>query len=149
MFNHKDSSTNVETEVVPIAAGRYTVVVDEVAEKVSRKSGADMLELKLKITAAEAEEHKRFVGRVLYFYLLDDQYADQKIYDIFTSCFKPVPETVDGKSFVGLVGRVATKVEMYNGEPRTSVNYWIRPKPDEQPPEPPKPPKNDADDVPL
>lgn len=149
MFNHKYSSANVETEVVPTAAGKYTVAVDAVTEKVSRKSGADMLELKLKIIDAEAQEHKRFVGRSLYLYIIDDQYADQKIYDIFTACFKPVPETVDGKAFLGLVGRVATKVEMYNGEPRASVNYWIKPKPGEQPPEPPKPPKNDADDVPF
>ena len=41
--------------------------------------------LKLKIIAAEAPEHKRFVNRTLYVYIVDDQYADQKIYDIFTS----------------------------------------------------------------
>lgn len=149
MFNHKYNASNVETEVVPTPAGKFTVIIDEVTEKVSRKSGADMLEMKLKITAAEAPEHKRFVGRVLYYYLLDDQYVDQKIFDICTSCFQPVPDIVDGKYFVGFVGRVATKVETYQGEPRTSVNYWIRPKPGEQPPEPPKPPKNDADDVPF
>lgn len=149
MFNHTYNASQVETEVVPTAAGRYTVIIDQVAEKISKNSGKDMLELKLKIIAAEAPEHKRFVGRVLYVYIVDDQYADQKIYDIFTSAGKQVPATVDGKAFVGLVGRVATKLENYNGEPRASVNYWIKPKPGEPPPEQPKPPANSADDVPF
>ena len=82
MFNHTYNASQVETEVVPTAAGRYTVIIDQVAEKISKNSGKDMLELKLKITAAEAPEHKRFVGRVLYVYIVDDQYADQ----ILTVC---------------------------------------------------------------
>ena len=149
MFNHTYNASQVETEVAPTAAGRYTVIIDEVKEKISKNSGKDMLELKLKITAAESPEHKRFVNRTLYVYIVDDQYADQKIYDIFSSAGKPVPATVDGKAFVGLVGRVATKLEMFDGKPRASVNYWIKPKPGEQPPEQPKPPANSADDVPF
>ena len=92
MFNHTYNSSQVETEVVPTAAGRYTVIIDEVKEKISKNSGKDMLELKLKIIAAEAPEHKRFVNRTRYVYIVDDQYADQKIYDIFTSAGKPVTE---------------------------------------------------------
>lgn len=150
MFNHSYNMHAVDT-TNPEApnAGKYTVVVDVVSDKISRKSGADMLELKLKIKDAEDEANKKFIGRSLFYYIVDDQYADQKIYDIFSACGKPIPNQLTGKTFVGLTGKVMVKNEMYNGEKRAGINYWIRPKPGEQPPEPPKPPKNDADDVPF
>ncbi len=149
MFNHKYNSSTVSTEgPAPIPEGEYTVVVDVVSEKVSRKTGADMLELKLKVVDASTDELKKFIGRTLYYYLLDDQYLDQKIYDVFTSCSVPIPAQVTGKAFMGLCGRVKTKLDTYNGEQRASVRYWIKPRPGEAPVEPPKP-KNDADDIPF
>jgi len=148
MFNHKYNASSVETEgPAPIPEGEYTVVVDQVTEKVSRKTGADMLEIKLKIVGAEPANQK-FVNRTLNYYLLDDAYLDQKLYDMFTSCSKPIPAQVTGKEFLNLCGRIRTKLETYNGEQLASVRYWCRPKPGEAPVEPPKP-KNSADDIPF
>ena len=149
MFNHTYNASGVETAgPAPIPEGEYTVTIEQVTEKISRKTGADMLELKLKIVGAEPANQK-FVGRTLFYYLLDDQYLDQKLYDLFTACSKPIPAQVTGKEFLNLCGRIKTKLEPYNGEQRASVRYWCRPKPGEKPPSPPAAPKNSADDIPF
>ena len=146
MFNHTYNANTVNTEgPAPIPEGEYTVVVDSVTDKVSRKTGADMLEIKLKIVDA-APEQKKFIGRTLFYYLIDDQYLDQKLYDMFTACSMPIPNQVTGKAFLGLCGRIRTKLDTYNGEQRASVRYWCRPRPGEAPVEPPKP-TNPADDI--
>ena len=115
MFNHTYNANTVNTEgPAPIPEGEYTVVVDSVTDKVSRKTGADMLEIKLKIVDA-APEQKKFIGRTLFYYLIDDQYLDQKLYDMFTSCSRPMPNQVTGKAFLVLCGRIRTKLDTYNG----------------------------------
>ena len=147
MFNHTYNFQSVNTEGPGApAAGVYTVEVVQVTDKVSQKSGKDMLEIKLKIVDAAEEANKKFLGRFLFYYLVDGPDVDQKIFDIFTACFKPIPPQLTGQNFINLRGKVKTKVDTYNGEQRASVNYWCRPKPGETPPEGPK---NPADDIPF
>ena len=144
-----DASRVTERPFEAITPGEYTVVVDETAEKISRKSGADMVELKLKITGAREEALKKFTGRVLFYYIVNDQYVMDKIQQIYESAGVPVPKQINARSFLGLAGTVKTKLESYNGEQRASVSYWCRPKPGEKPPSPPAAPKNSADDIPF
>lgn len=147
MFNHQYNMHSVDTSSAEApAAGKYTVVVDVVTDKISRTSGKDMLELKLKIVDAEDETNKKFKGRSLYYYIVDDQYADQKIYDVFSACGKPIPNQITGNLFTNLTGKVMVKNETYNGEKRATVNYWIRLAPGEAAPAPAET-KNPADDL--
>ena len=117
------------------------------AEKISRKSGADMVELKLKIIDARDAANKKFVGRTMFYYIVNDQYVMNKISEVFESAAQQIPKQVNAKSFLGLVGAVKTKLETYNNEQRASVAYWCRPRPGETPPAPPAAPKNSADDI--
>jgi len=153
MFNHTYNPNRVtQTEgFAPITPGEYQVEIAQVTEKISRKTGANMLELKLKITAAMDAANQKFVGRQLFYYLIeDDQYLDDKLNGLFKSCGREVPPVINnGAVFVGLLGKVKTKLEAYNGEQRASVVYWIRPKPGETPPPPAAEPKNSADDIPF
>jgi len=133
----------------PITPGEYTVNVEETAEKISRKSGSDMVEMKLKIIDAKDDVNKKFVGRILFYYIVNDARVMDKIQEVFESAAQPVPKQINARSFVGLVGAVKTKLEAYNGEQRASVAYWCRPKPGEKRPAPPAAPKNSADDIPF
>lgn len=133
----------------PITPGEYIVNVEETAEKISRKSGADMVELKLKIIDARDAANKKFVGRTLFYYIVNDQRVMDKISEVFESAAQQIPKQVNAKSFLSLTGTVKTKLEAYNGEQRASVAYWCRPRSGETPPAPPAAPKNSADDIPF
>lgn len=149
-FNVTFDSSRVSErpDLAPITPGEYIVNVAETAEKIARKSGKDMVECKLKVVDARDAANKKFVGRVLYYYIVNDEYVMDKIAEMFESCSVPVPKQVNVRSFLGLTGTVKTKLEAYNGEQRASVAYWCRPKPGEAPVTPPAP-KNSADDIPF
>lgn len=122
-FNRTFNQNNVDTErsfgVPPV--GEYDVKIVEAREKISQSSGKDMIELELEIINSQVK------GK-FWVYIVDDQYADQRIYEIFSSAGKPVPATITSKSFIGLVGRVKVKHETANGEQRAKVNYWLKAK---------------------
>ena len=132
-FGRTYNSSNVDTSrgrmVIP--AGDYDVQIVTVTDEVSRSSGRDQIKLELKIVSGPCS------GGKLYYYITDDQYADQRIWEVLTSCRKEIPPQVTSNTFRGgLKGRVRVKVEQYNGEPRPQVNYWMRPKPGEYAPAP-------------
>ena len=123
-FNHTYNQNNVETDrggnPPALPAGEYTVQIVKSTDRISQKSGKDMIELELEVI-----QPTQYAGRKLWVYIVDDQYADQKIYDIFRSAGKPVPQQVHSGVFLNLVGKVKTKQRVYNGETRSEVNYWI------------------------
>ena len=123
-FNHTYNPQNIETDtrtaIRSLPVGEYTVQIAKSTDRISKKSGKDMIELELEIIAPTD-----FAGRKLWVYIVDDEFADQKIYDIFRSAGKPVPRQVHSGVFPNLVGKVKTKQRQYNGETRAEVNYWI------------------------
>jgi len=123
-FNRTYNSNNVDQShsFTAIPAGEYNVRVAVSEDRVSKTSGKDMIALELEIIDGP------FSGRKLFYYIVDDQYADQKIFDICQSCRKEIPATITSAVFRGLTGRVKTKQSFYNGEPKAEINYWIRPK---------------------
>ena len=129
-FGRTYNSSNVDTSrghmVIP--AGDYDVQIVTVTDEVSRSSGRDQIKLELKIISGPCS------GGKLFYYITDDQYADQRIWEVLTSCRREIPAQISSNTFRGgLTGRVRVKVEQYNGESRPQVNYWMRPKAGSQP----------------
>lgn len=123
-FNRRYNPAQVETShaAKPIPEGEYAVRIVSAEDAISKSSGKDMIKLEIEIAGGE------FSGRKLYQYIVDDQYADQKIYDILTACRRTIPDTVTSGVFAGLTGRLKTKTTIYNGEPRAEIRYWCTPK---------------------
>ena len=150
-FNRTYNAGNVDQShsYAAIPAGEYNVRIVVSEDRVSKSSGKDMIALELEIIDGP------FSGRKLFQYIVDDQYADQKIYDICQSCRKEIPQTITSAVFRGLTGRVKTKQSFYNGEPKAEINYWIRPKGDAAPHPPVDPAMGpdaaapQADDIPF
>lgn len=143
-FNRTYNPNNVDTDrgnppALPV--GEYTVQITKSTDKISKASGKEMIELELEVI-----QPTQYAGRKLWVYIVDDQYADQKIYDIFKSAGKPVPQQVHSGVFLNLVGKVKTKQQQYNDETRAEVNYWI-PKKDGEAAAAPDKPK--TDDIPF
>lgn len=128
-FSHRVNRANVQERPAykPIPEGEYDVQIFRAEDAVSQKTGKDMIKLEIEIAGGE------FAGRKFFQYIVDDQFADQKIFDIFTSCRRAIPEVVTSAVFVGLTGRVKTKTTIYNGEPRAEIRYWCRPAKDPAP----------------
>ena len=147
-FNRVYNSQNVQQQPTfqPLPAGEYPVKIVEAADKVS-KSCKDMIELKVEVASGP---HK---GARLYYYIVDDQYADQRIYDVLSSCgIVPIPRQINSATFRGLSGRVKTKLEMYNGEQRPAIHYWMKPAPgtlSTPPPADTNTPSTNPNDVPF
>lgn len=120
---YNPANVSAGNEYKPIPAGEYPVRITAAEDAVSKTSGSDMIKLELLILDGE------FKGRKLWQYIVDDRYADQKVFDIMTSCGKQIPQQITSSVFLNLCGRVKTKSRVYQGEERAEVNYWIRPKP--------------------
>lgn len=123
-FQRTYNANNVDQShsYTAIPAGEYAVRIAVSEDRVSKTSGKDMIALELEITDGP------FSGRKLFYYIVDDQYADQRIFDVFQSCRKEIPATITSAVFRGLMGMVKTKQSFYNGEPKAEINYWIRAK---------------------
>ena len=150
MFNRPLNRANIEMaqqeRILP--AGEYDVLIKEVNDKVSQSSGKDMIELILEILN---EPHK---GKTLRYYIIDDIYADEKAVNIMASCGREAPRGINSNIFRGgLIGKVKTKQETYNGELKASVNYWITRKGGQvaqtTPAQPPQTQYNPNDQVPF
>ena len=150
MFNRPLNRSNIEMaqqeRILP--AGEYDVLIKEVNDKVSQRTGIDMIELTLEILN---EPHK---GKHLRYYINNDKYADEKVVNIMSSCGREAPHDINSNIFRGgLIGKVKTKQETYNGELKASVNYWITRKAGQsqqaQPAQPPQTQYNPNDQVPF
>jgi len=123
-FGHTYNPGNVKTSVgfKQVPEGDYDVIIEKSEEGISKSSGKDLIKLELVILNGE------YKGCKLFYYILDDQYADQRIFDVLTSCRRAIPTQVTSATFRGsLCGRVRVKVDTYNGEKMSSVKYWLRP----------------------
>lgn len=105
----------------PIPEGEYEVGILNSTDEISKTSGKEMIKLEVQIISGE------YKNRKLYQYIVDNEYADQTIYDILTACNKPIPATISSSCFRFLSGRVKVRQRMYNGEPRAEIHYWIKP----------------------
>lgn len=127
-FGHTYNQQNVDTNrgKIFIPAGEYDVQIVNVTDEVSRSSGRDQIKLEIQVISGPCK------GGKLFYYIVDDQYADQKIWEVLTACRRQIPPQITSNTFRGgLTGRLRVKNETYNGEQRSSVNYWLRPKPGE------------------
>lgn len=122
-FNRTYNPANVDTDRAATAQiippGEYDVIINSAEECISKTSGKNMLKLELNIITPPYDKRK------LWYYIVDDQYADQKFYDIFSSAGKNVPTLIHAGVFRGLRCRVKTKNRLYNNENQAEVNYWI------------------------
>lgn len=152
-FNRTYNAANVDTNrgaaasVIP--PGEYNVLIASSEEAISKNTGKDMIKLELNILDAPYDKRK------LWYYITDDQYADQKFYDIFSSAGKKVPAQLHAGVFQGLRCRVKTKNRLYNGDTQAEVNYWIKAKEPAGAVDPAMGPEssasaaNSADDIPF
>ena len=128
-FNRTYNASNVDTNrgatATVIPPGEYEVTIVSASDAISKASGKDMIKLELDITTKPYEKRK------LWYYIIDDQYADQKIYEIFASAGKNPPASLHSGIFRGLHCKVKTKNRLYNGETQAEVNYWIKRTPDQ------------------
>ena len=113
-----------ETPVYKIPPeGDYVCSVVSCEETVS-KSGANMFKFRLKI------QHPEYKNELFYF-IVQNQYAQQNIFDVMTSCGRALSPglAITAESFVGNVGKVRLKHDVYNGETQLRVTKWLRPSP--------------------
>ena len=132
-FGHTYNQQNVDTNKgkIFIPAGDYDVQIVNVTDEVSRSSGRDQIKLEIQVISGPCK------GGKLFYYIVDDQYADQKIWEVLTACRRQIPPQVTSNTFRGgLTGRLRVKNETYQGEQKSVVNYWLRPKPGESAPAP-------------
>lgn len=114
-------------EIIPV--GEYEVRITEANEKISQSSGKDMIELVVQPT------DEKIKGK-LWEYIVDNEYAQQRIHDILSSCGCPPSrgQQINSRTFLNKVGRIKVKHETRNGETKARINYWLSPKPGEAAP---------------
>lgn len=120
-FNAENYEENASFGIIPI--GDHVVRITEAQEKISKTSGNNMIELVVQPT------DEKIKGK-LWFYIVDDKYATQKIGDVLRSCgidYKSIKGEVNAKTFLGLVGKVRVKHSKgQDGNDRAEINYWIK-----------------------
>ena len=99
--------------------GKYLVKIVSGEEKISRKSGKSMIELVCEII------HPDYKCR-LWEYIVDNEYAQQRIHDILQSCgvVPQIGQAITAQTFVGKTGAIKLKIEKSNGEDRARIAYW-------------------------
>lgn len=146
-FNRTYDAGNVDTnrgaasQIIP--PGEYEVKIVAANDAISKSSGKDMIKLELDILTPPYDKRK------LWYYITDDQYADQKCYDIFSSAGKKIPKNINSNIFVGLVCKVKTKNRLYNGETQAEINYWVKSAGGVSPEMGPASTEDIADDIPF
>lgn len=98
--------------------GDYTVQIINGEEKIS-KSGKNMIVLRVKI------QHPEYHNEI-FEYIVDNEYAQQRIYDILTSCGVALTRgmAVTPQTFLNRTGKVRIKHEDYNGETQLRISFW-------------------------
>lgn len=114
-FNENDYQ---EQSFAPIPTGDHRVRIASVEEKKS-SNGNDMLVLTLDVSGHSS---------TLWFYLVfmpqNPQITNQRLGQIYDS-FGIQPGNMSFSSWVGKVGGVRVKHEVYNGETSAKVNYFL------------------------
>lgn len=129
-FNRPINMNNVQNtknEFSVIPPGEYDVLIAKAEEGISKSSGKDMIKLELNIITPPYDKRK------LWYYIIDDQYADSKVVNIFASAGKPTPEKIHYGIFPGLRCRVKTKNRESNGNMQAEVDRWLSQSPSAAP----------------
>ena len=110
---------NTQNEFSVIPPGEYDVLIAKAEEGISKSSGKDMIKLELNILTPPYDKRK------MWYYIIDDQYADIKVVNIFASAGKPTPANIHSGIFQGLRCRVKTKNREFNGNMQAEVDRWL------------------------
>lgn len=110
---------NTQNEFSVIPPGEYDVLIVKSEEGISKSSGKDMIKLELDILTPPYDKRK------LWYYIIDDQYADSKVVNIFASAGKPTPANIHSGIFQGLRCCVKTKNREFNGNMQAEVDRWV------------------------
>ena len=131
-----------------IPEGEYDVIIEHAEEKRS-KAGNEMMELTCVVQGPER------AGAKLWDYIVYDDKAARKFRDILRSCGLPdLMQDITPSLFEGACGRVKVKHELYQGERKAKLHYWIEaeqePEADDDPePTGDTPPPPSADEEPA
>jgi hypothetical protein len=115
-YNEKDYS---EKNFTPIPVGDHKVRIADAEETTSKASGNKMIKLSLDISA--------YSGRLWDYIVFDPQnpqMTNQKLGSVFAS-FGITPGNLKTSEWLGKVGAVKVKHEIYNGEPNPKVSYYL------------------------
>ena len=128
----------------PLPEGEYAVIIEHAEEKRSKSSGKEMMELVCVVQGPTR------AGAKLWDYIVYDDHAARKFRDILRSCgLPPYPKEITPDMLEGCSGLVKVKHELYQGERKAKLHYWIEA---EQEPEPasdtPPPPSADEEPAP-
>ena len=98
--------------------GDYNVQIIKGEEKIA-KSGKNMIVLTAQIIHPEYKNQ-------LFEYIVDNEYAQQRIFDILTSCGVTPTRgmAVTPQTFVNRTGKVRIKHEEYNGDKQLRIAFW-------------------------
>lgn len=101
--------------------GDYDVMIINGEEKIA-KSGKNMIVLTAQIV------HPEYKNK-LFEYIVDNEYAQQRIFDILTSCGVTPSKgmTINAQTFVNRTGKVRIKHEEYNGDKQLRIAFWKKP----------------------
>lgn len=124
-------SEKVKDEYSPVPEGEYAVIIEHAVEKRS-KAGKDMMELECVIQGPTRS------GAHLWDYIVYDDRAARKFRGILRSCGLPeFQQEITPELLEGCTGTVRVKHELYQGERKAKLHYWIEDKPEtEAAPEP-------------
>jgi len=104
----------------PIPEGEYDVIIEHAEEQRSKASGKEMMKLSVSIL------YGNHAGRKLWDYIVYDDNAARKFRDILRSCGLPdLMQDITQELFEGAAGRVKVKHELYQGERKAKLHYWI------------------------
>ena len=109
-----------ETSFAPLPEGKYRIRVSGV-EKAQSKNGNEMLVLKFDVSGS---------AKTLYYYIVfmpdKPEITNGKLTQFFDS-FKDIKDgDFDILNWVGKVGACMIKHELYNGETRERISYFIK-----------------------
>ena len=109
-----------ETSFAPLPEGKYRIRVSGV-EKAQSKNGNEMLVLKFDVSGS---------AKTLYYYIVfmpdKPEITNGKLTQFFDS-FKDIKDgDFDILNWVGKVGACMIKHELYNGEKRERISYFIK-----------------------
>lgn len=108
----------------PVPEGEYAVIIEHAREKQS-KTGKDMMELECVIQGPTR------AGAHLWDYIVYDDRAARKFRAILRSCGLPeFAREITPELLEGCTGTVRVKHELYNGERRAKLHYWIESEPE-------------------
>lgn len=114
-FNADDYQEK-DFEIVPI--GDHRVRIKD-AEETTSKNGNDMIKLTLEVSG-----HSSLLWYYLVFTADNPQRVNQKLGQIFSS-FGITPGDMNVENWKGKVGAVNVKHELYMGENRAAVRYFL------------------------